>query len=807
MLKVLYNRRSIRSNPSRDSSRKLHSFLWYRAAVVSSLALSALLVGHAQTNYIEESGGFLSFPSDSNGYKIPDFSHAGYMGSDEELPTHGVEYGTQISLTNPTGDETTRIQNAINTVSALSPNGHGYRGAVVLSAGTWNFSDMLTVNTSGVVIRGAGMDETILQFTENYVNRGLHVGGPSTTAAPSTLWTSGRDGTQWNIETAVVDVGDTSFDVEAGHTLEIGDPIIIEHPGTAAWVTAVDGGGVADDPPWEADTVAVRYYRYVTSVSGNTITVDAPIMYSLVKATTQCFVYEYTKTTTQLVGLEDFTLDMDLNTNTLQDRSHHGMRFFHTENSWLRNVRVKNFREAGFAVVESSRITYLNCESIDPHSPIIASRRYNYNTHGGQLILYRDCYGRRGRHVFIGNGYGMDSGNVVVNGIAEDLYGPSEFGHQRWATGSLFDGCLFRNVGSPELGVGGEDLHNDMFWLGNHHDNGPSHGWASVTAVAYKCIIESPGSGVVQKPPTGMNYEIDCVGDWRSEKGGFDFPGSLDTPTLGTMPASLFDAQLAQRLGNSIGPKWLISDSSIDFGYQVTNSATDVVVSFTNNSENPQSGSVSVDSLDYAIVTGASFSALAVGATHDVTLRYAPTVAAKHTATLSLVDGDTVQIPIVGIAMLLQPSQSFDVDTGTLLGAMNVGAGFISTDTRDQGTAIYAINIGSAGIYQIDTSVNSPIAGSNSFFVAIDSHPSADREVWDILPLTSGFESRSVTHRGLNGTFDNPEFSPATWMLSEGVHYLVIQGREADTQLRDITLTQVNSGAAPNSPGPLDLQQ
>ena len=143
------------------------------------LLLAFTLPAFGQTDYIEESGGVITFNADGNGYKIPDFSHAGYKNSDEDLPVFGVEYTAGATINTPSGDETARIQAAIDTVEALSLNGFGFRGAVVLGAGTWNFSSELSIEASGVGIRGAGRDSTILQFTGGFVNTGFRLGHDS----------------------------------------------------------------------------------------------------------------------------------------------------------------------------------------------------------------------------------------------------------------------------------------------------------------------------------------------------------------------------------------------------------------------------------------------------------------------------------------------------------------------------------------------------------------------------------------------------------------------------------------------------
>lgn len=519
-----------------------------RGLAVALFALAATVA--SATTYLSVSDSGLVLAADASGYRIPDFSHAGYLSSNASLPTFGVEYTSKASLSNPSGDETARIQKAIDTVAAMPLNAHGYRGAVTLGAGTWKVTT-LRIGADGVVLRGAGPGSTTVASADpDGVGETIRLGSGTATATATSMFEDGRSGTKWNITTSVVHAGDTQFDVASGHRLAPGDRIIIEHPCTQAWLDAVDQGGSPDAADhWAVGSVPIRYYRYVRKVSGNTITIDAPVMYSLVRARSQCFVYRYTARTYQKIGIENLTVDHITKSSTDEGHLNDCVRFNHVENGWARNVTVQNYKRFGFMVCESSRITIEDSRAIDPHSVITSAKRYGFDCTGGQLVLFKDCYGRRNRHTFVTNGHAMDSGNVFLRCIAEDAYAASEHGHQRWASGSLFDGCIFRNVGTPEAGA---KFSSMALWLGNHGNNSNGHGWSAVTAVAYRCVVESGTYAIVAKPPTGMNWVIACTGDFRSVHSVHgDYPGALRIATSGTLPPSLFEAQLKQRRGGA----------------------------------------------------------------------------------------------------------------------------------------------------------------------------------------------------------------------------------------------------------------
>ncbi len=523
---------------SRSPRSLLFRFVLYAVASVAGFQAA-----HA-AELLKVSSGTLSYPENSSGYRIPDFSHAGYMSSDQSLPTHGKEYTTKVTLTSPSGDETARVQKAINSVSAMPLNSHGYRGAVHLGPGTWKV-DTLTITADGVVLRGAGASETIVLDEGSLPAQTIRV-GLSDVEEPHLLFDDGRSGTKWNITTATVQVGDRSFDIVSGHSLRVGDAIIIEHPCTAAWLKAIDGGAPGTDA-WAVDEVPIRYHRYVTAVSGTRITIDAPVMYTLVKSRAQCFVYKYTAKPVQRVGIEN----MKLTHSTGDGVANSSLRFNRTENCWARNLVITSYKQQGLALRESTRATVDNVQVNDPHAPLSGGTRYGISLKGGQLILVKNSSGRRNRHTFIGGGHAMDSGNVWLRCVATDNYAAVEDGHQRWATGTLFDNCVFRQTGSPEAGM---KFDSKMLWIGNHGDNSNGHGWASCTAVVYKCTVEKPGHAIVAKPPTGMNYVIASTGEFRSDHSAHgDYPGALSISTSGTLPGSLFEAQLAQRQRGSSG--------------------------------------------------------------------------------------------------------------------------------------------------------------------------------------------------------------------------------------------------------------
>src|SRR5580704_1506850 len=106
-----------------------------RRVIAEALEERALL-STTSTLVYPGADGRLVYAPDANGDVIPDFSQVGYETGNVALPTAASLASLPTVTLNPgTGDQTTNIQNAINTVSAMTPNASGFRGVVLLNAG------------------------------------------------------------------------------------------------------------------------------------------------------------------------------------------------------------------------------------------------------------------------------------------------------------------------------------------------------------------------------------------------------------------------------------------------------------------------------------------------------------------------------------------------------------------------------------------------------------------------------------------------------------------------------------------------
>ena len=75
--------------------------------------------------------GKLIYDADARGNRVPDFSSCGYAGADREIPDAPV----RVVVAPVPGDETDRIQRALDYVGSLPADAKGIRGAVLLLKG------------------------------------------------------------------------------------------------------------------------------------------------------------------------------------------------------------------------------------------------------------------------------------------------------------------------------------------------------------------------------------------------------------------------------------------------------------------------------------------------------------------------------------------------------------------------------------------------------------------------------------------------------------------------------------------------
>jgi hypothetical protein len=137
----------------------------------------------------------------------------------------------------------------------------------------------------------------------------------------------------------------------------------------------------------------------------------------------------------------------------------------------------------------------------------------------------------------------------------------------------------------------------------------------------------------------------------------------------------------------------------------------------------------------------------------------------------------TPPFSVSGDSSVQQPATDFSVDANS-------------------GSAAYTFTVTSPGDYTLNAVVNAPSQSQNSFFVNVDGQPVAPQMIWDI-PLTSGFQMRTVAWRGSGNAAGDPaadQFMPKIFTLTAGSHQLIVRGREGGTQVQSFTFVPMGGG-------------
>ncbi|MFM9825277.1 Ig-like domain-containing protein, partial [Flavobacterium sp.] len=437
-----------------------------------------------------DTNGKLVYAKYANNYEtnedntLPDFSYVGYMDGAVGVPVREVP--VKITLNpNPSGEDRTRIQEAIDQVCNMPLDANGFRGAVLLKKGTYRLNDetipvltdgmgyALRIWASGVVLRGEGQgtDGTILysDFAKNHTMITLE---PYSQTTPETTMTLITD--------AYVGTGAKTFTVANASSFAVGDNIMVKFTPNATWFSdlKVDENGYilyvappAESDYWNATAGAfnIGFKRKIMAINGNTITIDCSVMQPMQTKYGGGQIKKYTTTgrlnkcgveDLRIVGIEDGGIPSDKLVNG--NRLRVGIRPRFLDNSWIHGVTVTRTSESAIMTWGVMNVTVQECAYIDPRGPITGGWRYSFSLDAGSTrVLFQRCYSDYGRHDFVTHAR-IPGPNVFVDCYSangQSVLGP----HYRWATGTLFD-----NIKAPNsvMAINLFDLSNGHAWCG-----------------------------------------------------------------------------------------------------------------------------------------------------------------------------------------------------------------------------------------------------------------------------------------------------------------------------------------------------
>ena len=439
---------------------------------------------------------------DSEGRFLHDVSYAGYHNGEVRLPENPP--GTVFDAVADFGadnhgqaDATSAVQQALNAAAAAGG------GIVFLPAGLYRCDGQLTVQHSGIVLRGAGETETRVYFTKVTGMAGQsHIGiaGSVTQGPDLPLAVDGVN------RSFVVYLNDASS-LQPGDDISIGwvitNAFVAEHGMTGTW-QAFNGTW---QPVFRRKVVAVN-----TAVSPHEVRLDVPSRYPA-KVRDSASVRKETGYL-QECGIERLSIANAVDFDAAWTQiGVHAIHFQGVKDCWVRNLRSfispadpsgeYHLQGGGIRITASKRLTVADSRLDKAQNRGDGGCGYLFHTTTSNEVLFRDCVGNAGRHNFIVNWDFGSTGCVFLrckSSNGREFTGPHE---PSFVTGfceyhhSLAMACL---VDQCEINDG---------WSGGNREGWSSGAGHTVTQSAYWNLT---GTGMLGSWAYGWGYVIGTKG-------------------------------------------------------------------------------------------------------------------------------------------------------------------------------------------------------------------------------------------------------------------------------------------------------
>ena len=517
-------------NPIMVERTLLH--LFFPVGLALALGLESRAAAGNQSNWVHlDAGGKLAYEPLPAGDRILDFSHAGYGGGGVKLPVVAVQ-----KTVAPSGnDDSAAIQTAIDAVAAL-PVKDGFRGAVLLAAGTFHCSKPIAISQDGIVLRGAGAtpNGTVIEMTgAPHVCFGIE--------GDRLSFPRENPATTFPITDAYVPSGASSLSVKNAGGLAVGDNVLIRWLRSAEWIhfmgmdTLVRNG---KQQTWMKNDSPVTFERTIRAIQGNRLTLDVPLtdaINSRFGMANDAVVIKITHPKRLMhCGLEALQINSPPPSGTLTAPNNTAVTLNNCEDCWVKDLAMHDTLNIVRVLAGARRITL---ESVHANHTASVEKGAGYPADfsliGSQILVDR-CSSSGDGAFFVATMNSEAVLNVALNCLFKGKGGIQP--HMHWSTGLLIDNCV---------------LPDGKIDFINRGTAGSGHGWAIGWAVAWNCKATSLN---VQQPPGSVNWCIGCTGelDWGKLKKGEAPPKPgpwLSSHNSPVEPGSLYLAQLRERLG------------------------------------------------------------------------------------------------------------------------------------------------------------------------------------------------------------------------------------------------------------------
>jgi hypothetical protein len=515
-----------------------------------------------KVDWIKFENGKLVYGTDEYGNRIPDFSSVGYEGGGVPIPDIAVR--ATIEPVAGEKDSTRRIEQAIAELAKQPVDKDGFRGALLLRAGSYPIAGTVRVNASGIVLRGEGTGEHGTTL--------IAEGAPHTLVRLGGVGGWEHAGAAHAILDNYVPIGATTITVEDADEFKPGDRVVVEWAMDAPFLHAIgmdripprrDGGDIKQ---W-AVGMALRFDRRIVNVEpaagGRRLTLDAPLTTPMLRPAANVWRYRFPQRVDH-VGIENLgaygKAFENARSSALPEgnaagcppeenaEDHEGasaapsapctgpvlewaagrsyfnsvfVSFASVENAWMRKIAVTHFSGI-VAINQHARavtVTDVEGDHIDTEFTHAPPQAFSI---GGQQSLVENCSVTGSyNHVWVTQAR-VAGPDVFRNCTAKGSHldaGP----HQRWAAGVLYDNL---HIQGPIL------VHN-------RSNMGTGHGWAGSATVLWNCEAENY---YVESPPVAYNWAFGTKGSVKRAQ-----DGQVISPGKHVEPESLYEEQMKER--------------------------------------------------------------------------------------------------------------------------------------------------------------------------------------------------------------------------------------------------------------------
>jgi hypothetical protein len=459
--------------------------------------------------------------------RLPDFSFAGYHRGEGAMPIYPQTASVRDFGARGDGasDDTQAFKDAIAATK---------QGAIFIPAGRYKITDFIYLRKSGLVLRGAGPDKTVLLFPKSLneiLPKASHTSSGQATVAYSFdygfLTLEGKPGSRVlaNI-TSDGKRGDSAIALDSTKGIVPGQSIQIRLQEDAqhslkTYLYAGDPGDIRNGKKLDTKMVVK-----VLGVSGNTVTIDRPLRFATRKGwMPQVLAFEPDVTES---GIEDLRMEFpDVPyLGHFKEPGFNAIELRGVAHCWVRNVQLHNADmgvllagDANFNTIDGVTISaYANRGALDGHHAFQAKHSQD------NVISHFDIKARFVHDLSVEHA----SGNVYADGKGADL----SFDHHK---DSPYEN-LYTNLNA---GAG------KRIWISGGGDGLGRHAaaWATFWNIAADKPFILPPAGF--SPALVNLVALDTAAASVKQNGG---PWIESIPPSRISPQNIWRAQLKRRL-------------------------------------------------------------------------------------------------------------------------------------------------------------------------------------------------------------------------------------------------------------------